>query len=871
MAFFFHTGIDSVEGVRMKESQKTALSHQPGKPTQNLEAGKLSSQPDLQQVLDFPQAASSEEILPLQEKAGNRAVSDLFQSRQVQREPLTDSSGTLKQEISSAIQGARGSGTPMPQPLQEKMERHHQTGLGAVRLHTGPRADQLSRQLSARAFTVGSDIFFKDGAYSPDTSQGQKTLHHELTHVVQQGGKAPGGSLKLGGVNTPQEQQADQAARSAAASAPASDGTLQREMDYAAIAAKFGGGITAEMVKSWVQNVKPEDEDSVQITLQAGRSMPEFQKSYLKKHGIDVNKMDQDVKRLGGSVPETQQKPPTLGTPLVPPPRTDSLVHPPLEQAPPKLVPPPRSDSLVHPPLDQGPQVPAPVTEKPAPNNDEKIRQYILNQSTQEKMPSGPLLDILKDVGGGSLAGVSEAQVNEVIKALKDRDFDGLAKKNVSISKIVSFTSSFERQGIGDTDVSQDRGAVTSALLGGKGGKGAAQNTADFLQNSILLSLGFGITGGVLGQSNMMEKIFNTDIGAQDQANMNLASGIAMNTGLAVQSLGQGIQSGIDFNNMRKAGSYHKSTKAGAMGQSGVSGFANLFQSGLGFAGAGLGFGQTGVQFGTDTANAQAGVETSTNSTADALGLGKSILGTTQSGLSTITSSAKAGAEAIYASSIKKTTYKETPYLTPEGKAKEKAVFPKLKSLLVEAAEKKGKGQGMEIAGNAVNVAGGLTRSLGYIAESSSIARTITGLIGTGTSIGVPVIKGITNFIKGKVRDKKIEKAGFRNEKEYRMERLREVQSYDEKGNAGKDKFTVSVHDVLDQTEAVYEDHDTWAKSVGNESPAKKADEKASLSVSRLLNHTGEFTLMQTVLVSPKNTERREAIKSIILARQANY
>jgi hypothetical protein len=47
--------------------------------------------------------------------------------------------------------------------------------------------------LNAKAFTTGSDIFFRNGAYSPQSSGGQELLAHELTHVVQQSTGAVGG------------------------------------------------------------------------------------------------------------------------------------------------------------------------------------------------------------------------------------------------------------------------------------------------------------------------------------------------------------------------------------------------------------------------------------------------------------------------------------------------------------------------------------------------------------------------------------------------------------------------------------------------------------------------------------------------------
>jgi flagellar biosynthesis GTPase FlhF len=59
-----------------------------------------------------------------------------------------------------------------------------------VRIHADTEGDRLSRSLEARAFTTGSDIFFRQGAYKPESPSGQRLLAHELTHVVQQSGES---------------------------------------------------------------------------------------------------------------------------------------------------------------------------------------------------------------------------------------------------------------------------------------------------------------------------------------------------------------------------------------------------------------------------------------------------------------------------------------------------------------------------------------------------------------------------------------------------------------------------------------------------------------------------------------------------------
>ena len=77
-------------------------------------------------------------------------------------------------------------GSPLDDGLRRKMERGFGADFSSVRVHTDSTATGLSNRIQAKAFTTGSDIFFSQGAYSPDTSQGQKLVAHELTHTIQQ-------------------------------------------------------------------------------------------------------------------------------------------------------------------------------------------------------------------------------------------------------------------------------------------------------------------------------------------------------------------------------------------------------------------------------------------------------------------------------------------------------------------------------------------------------------------------------------------------------------------------------------------------------------------------------------------------------------
>lgn len=91
-------------------------------------------------------------------------------------------------DVEQRIQESRGQGSALPAATRAFMEPRFGADFSQVNVHTDAQADQLNRQLSARAFTTGRDIFFRQGAYTPGSAAGQQLLAHELTHVVQQGG-----------------------------------------------------------------------------------------------------------------------------------------------------------------------------------------------------------------------------------------------------------------------------------------------------------------------------------------------------------------------------------------------------------------------------------------------------------------------------------------------------------------------------------------------------------------------------------------------------------------------------------------------------------------------------------------------------------
>jgi hypothetical protein len=59
-----------------------------------------------------------------------------------------------------------------------------------VRVHSDDKAAKSARAINTAAYTIGQDIVFSAGHYTPGTVAGRRLLAHELAHVVQQGGQA---------------------------------------------------------------------------------------------------------------------------------------------------------------------------------------------------------------------------------------------------------------------------------------------------------------------------------------------------------------------------------------------------------------------------------------------------------------------------------------------------------------------------------------------------------------------------------------------------------------------------------------------------------------------------------------------------------
>ncbi len=147
-----------------------------------------------------PEALGPQGAMHLQRAAGNAAMGALVQ-RSEEESPVHRVVG-------------KGGGASLDDGVRQKMESSLGYDFSGVRVHTGGDAADAARSVQAQAFTVGQDVVFNEGKYNPSSPEGQRTIAHELTHVVQQSkgdvpGESRGGGVKVSDPGDWAEQQAE--------------------------------------------------------------------------------------------------------------------------------------------------------------------------------------------------------------------------------------------------------------------------------------------------------------------------------------------------------------------------------------------------------------------------------------------------------------------------------------------------------------------------------------------------------------------------------------------------------------------------------------------------------------------------------------
>jgi len=111
----------------------------------------------------------------------------------VQRKCATCAGEGAARSAETAAQAVSSGGAPLSPELRAYFEPRLGRGLSDVRIHTGGQAADAARGIDARAYTLGRDVAFAAGEYSPGDPEGRRLLAHELAHVAQQSGTQQSG------------------------------------------------------------------------------------------------------------------------------------------------------------------------------------------------------------------------------------------------------------------------------------------------------------------------------------------------------------------------------------------------------------------------------------------------------------------------------------------------------------------------------------------------------------------------------------------------------------------------------------------------------------------------------------------------------
>jgi hypothetical protein len=170
--------------------------------------------------------------------------------------------------VDEAVRGSLG--LPLPPALGSGYDDAFGADLRSVRLHTDAGASNAAASLDARAFTLGSNIYFGAGQFMPHSATGGRLLAHELAHVVQTRGAAAGPArspVEVSHTDDPAERAARAAADRLARGEPVA-GTLTPGSYSSGVAYRDDGDVPPGMVATVDPDrpvvdapVKEDDED----------------------------------------------------------------------------------------------------------------------------------------------------------------------------------------------------------------------------------------------------------------------------------------------------------------------------------------------------------------------------------------------------------------------------------------------------------------------------------------------------------------------------------------------------------------------------------------------------------------------------------
>ncbi|MEO1065501.1 MAG: DUF4157 domain-containing protein [Actinomycetota bacterium] len=264
-----------------------------------IEVGKRSSQTEAGLDLASQRAVARgttdaigpAQLRSLQRAAGNAGVAGLVEE---------DAGSSVRSVLSS------GGGRPLDDDTRATMESQMGHDFSSVRVHTGSQASRSAEAVGASAYTVGDDVVFRDGQYNPSSDSGQRTIAHELTHVVQQRqgpveGTDTGTGVKVSDPSDRFEREAEANADAVMGGGAAIE-PAQRSTGDTAVQRE--GAMEEEEELQAQRQAEGEDEEELQMQRQGGPEEEEELQAQREATGEDEEELQ--MQRQGG--PEEEEE-----------------------------------------------------------------------------------------------------------------------------------------------------------------------------------------------------------------------------------------------------------------------------------------------------------------------------------------------------------------------------------------------------------------------------------------------------------------------------------------------------------------------------------------------------------------------------------
>lgn len=146
------------------------------------EEEELSMKPEIQKMDNEEEELSMKPEVQKMDKEEE----ELSMKPEIQR-MRSESPAEAGPDFEEKLSATQGGGQSLPSETLGEMNEAFGADFSQVRVHNDSTAVQMSKDIGAQAFTHSNNIYFNQGKYSPDSSEGKTLLAHELTHTIQQG------------------------------------------------------------------------------------------------------------------------------------------------------------------------------------------------------------------------------------------------------------------------------------------------------------------------------------------------------------------------------------------------------------------------------------------------------------------------------------------------------------------------------------------------------------------------------------------------------------------------------------------------------------------------------------------------------------